>query len=155
MAQITRFYRDHNSNIHRGIHTLSVEATEMFETARSKVGQFINAQDSREIIFTRGTTESINLVVNSWGRKFLKPGDEVVISELEHHSNIVPWQMLRDSIGIELRYIPMLDNGHLDMETANKIIGPKTKMVSITAVSNALGTIVPVDEPTAFTRLPA
>ena len=118
----------------------------MFEDARSKVARFVNAQDSREIIFTRGTTESINLVVNSWGRKFLKPGDEVVISELEHHSNIVPWQMLRDSIGIELKYIPMLDNGHLDMDTANKIIGPKTKIVSITAVSNALGTIVPVQE---------
>ena len=146
MAQLTRFYRDHNSNIHRGVHTLSVEATEMFEDARSKVARFVNAQDSREIIFTRGTTESINLVVNSWGRKFLKPGDEVVISELEHHSNIVPWQMLRDSIGIELKYIPMLDNGHLDMDTANKIIGPKTKIVSITAVSNALGTIVPVQE---------
>ena len=85
MAQLTRFYRDHNSNIHRGVHTLSVEATEMFEDARSKVARFVNAQDSREIIFTRGTTESINLVVNSWGRKFLKPGDEVVISELEHH----------------------------------------------------------------------
>ena len=152
MAQLTRFYRDHNSNIHRGVHTLSVEATEMFEDARSKVARFVNAQDSREIIFTRGTTESINLVVNSWGRKFLKPGDEVVISELEHHSNIVPWQMLRDSIGIELRYIPMLDNGHLDMETANKIIGPKTKMVSITAVSNALGTIVPVDEVIALAK---
>tara|TARA_Y100001960_G_scaffold297488_1_gene343929 strand:- start:113 stop:1363 length:1251 start_codon:yes stop_codon:yes gene_type:complete len=146
MAQITRFYRDHNSNIHRGVHTLSVEATEMFENIRSKVGKFINAEDSREVIFTRGTTESINLVVNSWGRKFLKPNDEVIISELEHHSNIVPWQMLRDSIGIKLKYIPMLDNGHLDMDVAESMINSKTKIVSITAVSNALGTIIPIEK---------
>ena len=152
MAEITRFYRDHNSNIHRGVHTLSVEATDMYENARLKVSKFINAKNMSEIIFTRGTTESINLVVNSWGRKFLKPGDEVVISELEHHSNIVPWQMLRDSIGIELKYIPMLDNGHLNMEVANSIIGPKTKIVSITAVSNALGTILPVQEIIALAK---
>jgi len=152
MAEITRFYRDHNSNIHRGVHTLSVEATDMYEDARLKVSKFINAKNSDEIIFTRGTTESINLVVNSWGRKFLKPGDEVVISELEHHSNIVPWQMLRDSIGIELKYIPMLNNGHLDMEAANSIIGPRTKIVSITAVSNALGTILPVQKIIALAK---
>ena len=146
IAELTRFYRDHNANIHRGVHTLSVEATDLYEGARSRIAAFIGAADSREVIFTRNTTESINLVAHAWGRKFLQPGDEVVVSEIEHHSNIVPWQMLRDERGIVLRYIPMLPDGTLDLEEARRIIGPRTRLLSITAMSNALGTIVPLEE---------
>ncbi|TAJ20973.1 MAG: cysteine desulfurase [Dehalococcoidia bacterium] len=149
LAEITRFYRDHNANIHRAVHTLSVEATELYEQARSKVARFIGAADPREIIFTRNTTESINLVAHAWARKFLKPGDEVVVSEIEHHSNIVPWQMLRDERGITLKYIPMLPDGTLDLDAAQSIITERTRLVSITAMSNALGTIVPLDVITA------
>jgi cysteine desulfurase / selenocysteine lyase len=146
MAEITRFYRDHNANIHRGVHTLSVEATELYEGVREKVRGFINAPSAHEVIFTGGTTASINLVAQGWGRKFLSAGDEVVISEIEHHSNIVPWQMLRDAIGFELKYIPMLPDGTLDMVAARELIGPKTKLLSVTAMSNALGSIVAVAE---------
>ena len=145
LAEITRFYRDHNANIHRGVHTLSVEATELYESARAKVARFIGASDPREIIFTRNTTEAINLVAHSWARKFLKAGDEVVVSEIEHHSNIVPWQMLRDERGIALKYIPMLPDGTLDLDAAQSIITERTRLVAITAMSNALGTIVPLD----------
>ncbi len=145
LSEITRFYRDHNANIHRGVHTLSVEATELYEGARAKVARFIGAADPREVIFTRNTTEAINLVAHSWARKFLKPGDEIVISEIEHHSNIVPWQMLRDERGITLRYIPMLPDGTLDLDAAQSIIGERTRLVAITAMSNALGTIVPLE----------
>ena len=145
LAEITRFYRDHNANIHRGVHTLSVEATELYEQARAKVARFIGASDPREIIFTRNTTEAINLVAHSWARKFLKAGDEVVVSEIEHHSNIVPWQMLRDERGIVLRYIPMLPDGTLDLDAMQSIITERTRLVAITAMSNALGTIVPLD----------
>ena len=145
IAEITRFYRDHNANIHRGVHTLSVEATELYEQARAKVARFIGAADPREVIFTRNTTEAINLVAHSWARKFLKPGDEIVISEIEHHSNIVPWQMLRDERGITLKYIPMLPDGTLDLEAAQSIITERTRLVAITAMSNALGTIVPLE----------
>ena len=146
IAELTRYYRDHNANVHRGVHTLSVEATELYEGARAKIAAFIGASDQHEIIFTRGTTESINLVAHGWGRKHLQAGDEVVVSEIEHHSNIVPWQMLRDERGIVLRYIPMLPDGTLDLEVARRVIGPKTKLLSITAMSNALGTIVPLHE---------
>lgn len=145
LAEITRFYRDHNANIHRGVHTLSVEATDLYEQARTKVARFIGAADPREVIFTRNTTESINLVAHGWARKFLKPGDEVVISEIEHHSNIVPWQMLRDERGVTLKYIPMLPDGTLDLEVARTTITERTRLVAITAMSNALGTIVPLD----------
>ena len=146
IAELTRFYRDHNANIHRGVHTLSVESTDMHEGAREKVAAFIGATDPHEVIFTRNTTESINLVAHSWARKFLQAGDEIVVTEIEHHSNIVPWQMLRDERGIVLRYIPMLPDGTLDLEVARRVIGPKTKLLSITAMSNALGTIVPLHE---------
>ena len=145
IAELTRFYRDHNANIHRGVHTLSVESTDLYEGARAKIAAFIGATDQREIVFTRNTTESINLVAHAWGRKFLQPGDEVVVTEIEHHSNIVPWQMLRDERGIVLKYIPMLPDGTLDLEVARSLIGPKTKLLSITAMSNALGTIVPLE----------
>ncbi|MFA7248263.1 MAG: cysteine desulfurase [Dehalococcoidia bacterium] len=146
IAELTRFYRDHNANIHRGVHTLSVEATDLYESGRTKIAAFIGAADPREVVFTRNTTESINLVAHAWARKFLHTGDEVVISEIEHHSNIVPWQMLRDERGIVLRYIPMLPDGTLDLDEARRIIGPKTRLLSITAMSNALGSIVPLDE---------
>ena len=118
----------------------------MLFRSRAKIAAFIGAADAREVIFTRNTTESINLVAHGWARKFLKPGDEVVVSEIEHHSNIVPWQMLRDERGIVVKYIPMLPDGTLDLEVARRIIGPQTKLLSITAMSNALGTIVPLHE---------
>ena len=146
MAEITRYYRDINSNIHRGVHTLSVEATERYEAARERVRAFFGAPDVSEIIFTRNTTESINLVAHAFGRAFLEAGDEVLISEIEHHSNIVPWQMLREERGIALRHIPMLPDGTLDLDEARRLIGPRTKLLSITLMSNALGTIVPVAE---------
>ena len=146
MAEITRYYRDINSNIHRGVHTLSVEATERYEAARERVRAFFGASDVSEIIFTRNTTESINLVAHAFGRAFLQAGDEVLISEIEHHSNIVPWQMLREERGIALRHIPMLPDGTLDLDEARRLIGPRTKLLSITLMSNALGTIVPVAE---------
>ena len=152
IASITRYYRDHNANIHRGVHTLSVESTDMYEGARAKIAQFINAPDAREIIFTRNTTESINLVAHAWGRKFLQAGDEVVLSEIEHHSNIVPWQMLRDERGIVLRFIPMLPDGTLDLDEARRLIGPKTKLLSVTAMSNALGSIVPLTDLIAMAK---
>ncbi len=146
MAELTRYYRDINSNIHRGVHTLSVEATERYEAAREQVRAFFGAPDVSEIIFTRNTTESINLVAHSFGRAFLEAGDEVLISEIEHHSNIVPWQLLREERGIALRHIPMLPDGTLDLDEARRLIGPRTKLLSITLMSNALGTIVPVAE---------
>lgn len=146
IAEITRFYRDHNANIHRGVHTLSIEATELYEQARAKVARFINAPRPEEVVFTRNTTEGINLVAHGWARKFLREGDEVVITEVEHHSNIVPWQMLRDERGIVLKYIPMRPDGTLDLDYARGIIGPKTKLLAVTAVSNALGTITRLDE---------
>jgi cysteine desulfurase/selenocysteine lyase len=152
ISEITRYYRDHNANIHRGVHALSVESTDMYEAARSKVAAFINAPDPREVIFTRNTTESINLVAYAWGRKFLRAGDEIVLSEIEHHSNIVPWQMLRDELGVVLKFIPMLPDGTLDLAYAESAIGAKTKLLTVTAMSNALGTIVPVDELTAMAR---
>ena len=146
IAELTRYYRDYNANIHRGVHTLSQEATAAYEGARERIARFIGASRSDEIIFTRNTTEAINLVAHSYGRSALQAGDEVVISEVEHHSNIVPWQMLRDERGIVLRYIPMLPDGTLDLAVAREIIGPKTKLLAITQMSNALGTIVPVRE---------
>ncbi len=152
IAEITRYYRDHNANIHRGVHTLSVESTDMYEAARAKVAAFINAPDPREVIFTRNTTESINLVAYGWGRKFLGAGDEIVLSEIEHHSNIVPWQMLRDELGVVLNFIPMLPDGTLDMEYARNAIGEQTKLLAVTGMSNALGTIVPVAELVAMAR---
>lgn len=146
IAEITRFYRDHNANIHRGVHTLSEEATALYENVREQTCSFINAFDSREIIFSTGTTASINLVAYGWGRKFLQAGDEVVVSELEHHSNIVPWQILRDERDVTLKFIPMTPDGTVDMDRARDLIGPKTKLLSISAMSNALGSILPVTE---------
>lgn len=140
------YYRKTNANIHRGLHTLSQEATDAHELAREKVQGFINAASSKEIIFTRGTTESINLVAQSWGRANLKAGDQVMLSMLEHHANIVPWQMLREQLGIELVIIPVLDDGSLDKAAFYKLLTPKVKFLAITQVSNALGTVTPLAE---------
>ncbi len=140
------FYARDNSNIHRGAYELARRATAAFEAARDKVRLFLGAANRREIVFTRGTTESINLVANVFGKKFLHPGDAVVLSELEHHANIVPWQMLRECLGIELKIIPINDRGELDLHAFSGLLGPKTKLVSVAHVSNALGTVNPVGE---------
>ena len=141
-----RFYRSDNSNIHRGVHELSQRATKAYEDVRVKVREFINAREAREIIFVRGTTEAINLVAGSWGRKMLQTGDEVVISAMEHHSNIVPWQLLREEKGIVLRVAPINERGELLWEEFEQLLGPRTRLVSVTHVSNVLGTINPVKQ---------
>ena len=143
---INKYYSFENSNIHRGIHTLSQEATNAYEEARKKVQQFVNAQYEHEIIFTKGTTDSINLVASSFGKKHLKKGDEIIISTMEHHSNIVPWQMICEEKDAVLRVIPINDKGELLMDEFKKLLSPKTKLVAITHVSNTLGTINPVKE---------
>jgi cysteine desulfurase/selenocysteine lyase len=150
IAEITRYYRDSNANIHRGVHALSQEATGQYEAAREKVAAFINAPSSSEVIFTKNTSESLNLVAHAWGRAHLQAGDEVVLSEIEHHSNIVPWQMLRDERGIVLKFIPMLPDGTLDLAEAKRLITDRTRLLGVTQMSNALGTIVPVQELTAL-----
>jgi cysteine desulfurase / selenocysteine lyase len=139
-----RYYENQNSNVHRGVHYLSQLATELFEESRRKVRRFINAASEREIIFTRGTTESINLVAQTYGRRFVGEGDEIIVSTMEHHSNIVPWQMLCEQTGATLRVIPINDAGELLMEDFERMLGPRTKLVSIVHVSNALGTVNPV-----------
>ena len=141
---VRRYYEEQNSNIHRGVHHLSEVATRAYETARVKAQRFLNAADAREIVFTRGATESINLVAQSFVRPGLKAGDEVVITHMEHHSNIVPWQMLRDEKGLVLKVAPINDQGEVILEELEKLLSPRTKLVSVTHVSNALGSIVPV-----------
>lgn len=141
---IKDFYENDNSNVHRGIHTLSQRATDRFEAARKTVQRFINASSDAEIIFTRGTTDSINLVASSFVRESFKAGDEVLISAMEHHSNIVPWQMLEQSMGIKLRVIPINDKGELIYSEFEKLLSTKTKLLAITQLSNALGTITPL-----------
>jgi len=140
------FYGRDNSNIHRAAHTLAGRSTELFEAGREKVRQFLGAADKKEIVFVRGTTEGINLVAQSWGRKNVGAGDEILISNLEHHANIVPWQFLAEQTGASLRVIPMNDRGELILEELPKLLTDKTKIVSVTQVSNALGTINPVEE---------
>jgi cysteine desulfurase/selenocysteine lyase len=143
---IVRYYEGENANIHRGVHYLSQIATEEFEAGRSAVQRFVNAADVSEIIFTRGTTEAINLVAQTWGRMHVGAGDEVLISAMEHHSNIVPWQMLCEEKGARLRVIPMNDAGELLLDEYEKLLGPRTRIVGIAHVSNALGTVNPVKE---------
>lgn len=143
---ITDEYYSVNANVHRGVHFLSQKATELHEAARETVRRFINAASSSEIIFTRGTTESINLMAFSFGEAFLKEGDEVIVSAMEHHSNIVPWQMLGLRKGVRLRVIPISDAGELDMEEFGRMFNEKTRLVSVAHVSNVLGTINPVKE---------
>jgi cysteine desulfurase / selenocysteine lyase len=141
---IMRYYQSENSNIHRGVHHLSEKATQAYEKARDKVRTFLNAMYREEIIFVRGTTEGINLVASTYGRKNVHAGDEVVISALEHHSNIVPWQILCDEKGAQLRVIPMNDAGELLLDAYERMLTPKVKIVALSHVSNALGTINPV-----------
>lgn len=139
-------YYNVNANVHRGVHFLSTQATELHEGARETVRKFINARTAAEIIFTRGTTESINLVAHCFGEAFMTEGDEVIVSEMEHHSNIVPWQLLAERKGIKLRVIPVTDDGELDMEAYGQLFSGRTKLVSVTHVSNVLGTVNPVSD---------
>jgi cysteine desulfurase / selenocysteine lyase len=143
---VNRYYTTENSNVHRGIHFLSEQATADYEDARSKVRHFIHASNEREIIFVRGTTEGINLVAQSYGRSFLKKGDEIIISAIEHHSNIVPWQILCEQVGAVLRVIPINHDGELVLEEYKRLLNERTKFVSVGHVSNALGTVNPVKE---------
>lgn len=143
---LVRYYSETNANVHRGVHTLSQEATDEYEGARSKVRKLINAKEDAEIIFTRGTTESINLVARTLGTQLIGEGDEIIISNMEHHSNVVPWQMLCDERGAHLRVVPINDDGELLMDEYEKLIGPRTKLVSIVHLSNALGTINPAKD---------
>jgi len=138
------FYRLHNANAHRGLYMLGEEATELFEGARSKLAAFVGASTPESIVFTRGTTESMNLIAYGWARKFLKSGDEVLITEMEHHSNIVPWQMATQATGATLRYIRLTDDGLLDLSDLDSLLTERTKLLSVTGMSNALGTITPL-----------
>ena len=144
-----RFYRESNANIHRGVHRLSQEATELYDVARESVRRLLNARAAEEIVFTRGTTEAINLVAASWGRANLKAGDEILLTALEHHSNIVPWQLLCEQTGATIRVVPVSDAGELELAAFEQLLGERTRLLSITQVSNALGTINPVAELTA------
>ncbi len=143
---VAQFYATDNSNIHRGAHTLAARSTDAYEGAREKVRQFIGAGSTSEIIFVRGTTEGINLVAQTWGRKFLQPGDEIVLSILEHHANIVPWQMVAQEKGARIKVVPVNDRGEIILEEYTKLLGPRTRLVSLTQASNGLGTILPVRE---------
>ena len=141
---IRDYYNATNANVHRGMHYLAEKATSGFEDARRRITEFINAPSCRSVIFTRGTTESINLVAHAWGRKYIKEGDEIILSVMEHHSNIVPWQLLAEEKGAVLKFIPMQDDATLDMDVFESLLSDRTKLVSITQVSNALGTVNPV-----------
>lgn len=143
---LNRYYSTGTANVHRGLHYLSEQATQMYEDARKKVQAFLNATESHEIIFTKGTTESINLVAQSFARTFLKTDDEVLITEMEHHSNIVPWQILCEQTGIKLKVAPITDAGELDLAAFEKLITSRTKLISVVYISNSLGTVNPVKE---------
>lgn len=142
---MTDFMATTYSNVHRGVHALSQEATDAFEGARGKVARFMNA-DEREVVFTKNTTEAINLVAQSWGRKNLSRGDEILVTELEHHANIVPWQLIAEATGATVKAVKILDDGALDMDDFHAKLGPRTKMVAVAYVSNVLGTVLPVHE---------
>ncbi len=141
---LVHYYTRDNSNIHRGVHLLSQRATDAYEEARVKAQRFLNAAESREIVYVRGATEAINLVAATWGRANLKAGDEIVISVMEHHSNIVPWQILREQLGCVLRVVPINDRGEFLLDEYEELLSPRTKLVSVAHVSNALGTVNPV-----------
>ncbi|MFZ4525441.1 MAG: SufS family cysteine desulfurase [Chlorobium sp.] len=143
---VAQFYATDNSNIHRGAHTLAARATDAYEGAREKIRQFIGAGSTSEIIYVRGTTEGINLVAQTWGRKFLQPGDEIILSILEHHANIVPWQMVAQEKGARIKVVPVNERGEIILEEYTKLLGPRTRLVSLTQASNGLGTILPVRE---------
>ncbi|EAD5681301.1 cysteine desulfurase [Listeria innocua] len=146
IAALTHYYEFDNANVHRGVHTLAARATDAYESARSKVAKFIHAREVAEIIFTRGTTSAINLVVDSYAEANIEAGDEIVISYLEHHSNLIPWQQLAKRKGAVLKYIELEEDGTISVEQAKKTIGEKTKIVALAHVSNVLGTITPIKE---------
>jgi cysteine desulfurase / selenocysteine lyase len=143
---ISQYYLKDHANVHRGVHALSQRATDQFEGAREEVRRFINARSSKEIIFTRGTTEAINLVAESFVRPIVKPGDEILISALEHHANIVPWQLVCQHTGAALKVVPISQRGEVDYAAFEQLIGPRTKLLALAHVSNALGTVVPVEQ---------
>ena len=146
LDKINEIYKTKYANIHRGIYDLSQKATEAYEESRKKIQKFLNAKSEKEIIFVRGATEGINLVAQSYGLKNFKKGDEIILSQLEHHSNIVPWQLLRDKLNIKINVLPIDKNGDIDLKKFKKLLTKKTKLVSILHVSNALGTIIPIKE---------
>jgi len=143
---LTRFYSEHNANIHRGIHALAEEATVQYERTRQHIARFLGARSARSIIFTRNTTESVNLVAHGWGRRNIREGDEILLTQMEHHSNLVPWQMLAKEKGARLRHIPVTPDGRLAMDQLHGLLSERTRLVAVTAMSNALGTINPVKE---------
>ena len=144
IERLSYFYEHENSNIHRAAHELAARATDAYEGARSKAARFLGARSVDEIIFVRGATEGINLVANTFGRKYIGAGDEIIVSQLEHHANIVPWQQLAAEVGAKIRVIPVDDTGQIILEEYAKLLCSRTKLVSITQVSNALGTVTPV-----------
>ena len=141
---LLEYYQDYNANVHRGIYRIAEEATARYEGSRAKLAAFLGASRPEEIVFTRGTTEAINLVASAWGRINIQAGDEIVLSVMEHHSNIVPWQLLAAERGARLRYIPVTDDGRLDLVAYERLLGPRTKLVSVTHQSNVLGTVNPI-----------
>jgi cysteine desulfurase/selenocysteine lyase len=146
LAAMSEAYETYYANVHRGVHALSQTATDAYEGARAKVARFVNAASQDEIVFARGATEAINLVAATFGRRFLEAGDEVIVSHMEHHSNIVPWQLLRDRIGIALKVVPIDDDGNFVLDAYRRLLTPRTRLVAVTHVSNALGTVVPIQE---------
>jgi cysteine desulfurase / selenocysteine lyase len=149
---VSRFYGSENANIHRGVHYLSERATVAYEATRERVARFLNAPSPRDIVFTRGTTEAINLVAQSWGRSTLRPGDEILITGMEHHSNIVPWQLLAGQTGASVRAVPITDVGELDLEAFDRLLSDRTRVLALVHASNALGTVNPVRELLAKAR---
>ncbi len=149
---LSRFYSHDNANIHRGVHALSVRATEAYEAARETVARFVGARDRREVIFVRGTTEAINLVAGSWGRANLREGDEIVLTGMEHHSNIVPWQLACEATGARIRVAPLTPEGEVDLDAWRACFGPRTRLAAFTWVSNAIGTVNPVHEMARIAR---
>src|SRR5947208_7617593 len=141
---LRNYYERDNANVHRGLHELSSRATEAYEAARARVAQYIGATSADEIVFTRGTTESINLVAQAWGGKFVRAGDVILLTEMEHHSNLVPWQLLAERTGARLRFVPVRDDGTLDLEQFPSLLTPEVKLFAFTHISNSLGTINPV-----------
>jgi len=152
IGAVADYGRSHHANVHRGVHTLSQEATALYEGAREKVRRFVNAASTAEIIFLRGTTEAVNLVAQSHGRPRLKPGDEIVVSWLEHHSNIVPWQLVCEQTGARLRVVPIDRRGVVDFDAYRALLGPRTRIVALAHVSNALGTVLPIRDYVAAAR---
>jgi cysteine desulfurase/selenocysteine lyase len=146
ISVLGKYYREENANIHRGVYALSQKATHAYEQSRKKVADFIGAKSFKEVVFVRGTTEAINLVAQSFGRVFLKEGDEILVSAMEHHSNIVPWQLVTEQTGAVLRVIPMTENGDLDQDAYAKLLSAKTKLVALCHVSNAIGTVNPIKD---------